>query len=139
MAQMKIQLPTDIIEELEKLNKNASTMIGEMTQAGAKVVYQNIVNNVPPSFHNSGIMECLKLTRIYTTPSDGGVNTKVAFYGYFLNSKGQKVPAPLVCNVFEYGTSKRIFPQHKFLKKSFNKKQIEDAMKKAQEKYIEKG
>jgi len=139
MAQMKIQLPTDIINELEKLNKNASTMIGDMTQAGARVVYKNIVNNVPKTFYNSGIMGCLKLTRTYSTPSDGGINTKVAFYGYFLNSKGQKVPAPLVCNVFEYGTSKRVFPQHKFLKKSFNKKQIEEVMKKAQERYIGKG
>ena len=110
-------------------------MLQDMTKAGAKVVLKNIKANVPNSFHGSNIMKCLKVTKSYETPSDDGINTKVAFYGYFENKQGKRVPAPLVCNVFEYGRSNR--QKRPFLRKSFNNAEIEKAMLQVQKKYIE--
>jgi hypothetical protein len=78
------------------------------------------------------MMRCLKITKTYKTPSDDGINTKVGFYGYFENEDGKTVPAPLVANVFEYGRSTSTFPKQPFLRKSFKKSEIEQAMLKAQ-------
>lgn len=136
MARFKAELPNEIIKEFEGLEKNTHKMLEEMTSAGAKVVYANIKANVPKSWHSSNIMQCLQLTRPYTTPSDGSVNTKVAFYGYFINKEGRKVPAPLVANVTEYGRSSSVYSKHPFLRKSFKKDQIEKAMQTIQQKYI---
>lgn len=134
MANFEMELPTDLISAFSTLEKNEKKMITEMTKAGANVVLKNIKANVPSSFHSSNIMKCLKVTKTYETPTDGGINTKVAFYGYFTNKQGKKVPAPLVCNVFEYGRSN--FPKKPFLRKSFTNKDIEKAMLQVQKKYI---
>ena len=75
-------------------------------------------------------MRCIKTTKTYRTPSDDGIATKVIISGYFKNKNGVKTPAPLVANVFEYGSSK--FTKKPFLRKSFQKSQIEKAMLKAQ-------
>ena len=136
MAQFNLELPNDIIKEFERLDNKTEIMIEEMTQAGAKVVYDNIKSSVPHSWLSSDIMKCLQITRPYKTPSDDGINTKVAFYGYFQNKDGRKTPAPLVANVTEYGRSNSPYPKKPFLRKSFNKGQIEKAMLKVQEKYI---
>lgn len=139
MAKFEADLPTDLIKTFEELNVNTQKMLEEMTQEGAKTVLANVKANVPASFHNSGIMQCLKITRPYYTPSDGGRNTKVAFYGYFMNHNGKKsykTPAPLVCNLFEYGRSNSPYPRHPFMRKSFKKGQIEAAMVKVQDRYI---
>lgn len=134
MAKFEMELPTDLIKELSTIEQNTEKMMGEMTKAGADVVYNNIKANVPASFRASNIMSCLKETKTYKTPSDDGINTKVAFYGYFMNHLGKKTPAPLVANVFEHGTSK--VQKHPFIRKSFKKSQIEDAMLRVQSKYI---
>ena len=136
MAKFKVELPSDLIKEFEKLNKNTEEMMARMTEAGAGVVRQNIIKNVPKSLKNSNIMKCLKTTKVYKTPSDDGINTKVAFYGYFKNSKGKTVPAPLVANVFEYGSSK--VNKQPFMRKSFKKAEITKAMLKAQERFLGK-
>lgn len=138
MAKFKADVPNDLIKQFEMLEKNTDKMLGAMTQAGAKVVYENIKNNVPSAFNNSDIMNCLIITKTYKTPTDDGINNKVAFYGHFINMQGKRVPAPLVCNIFEYGSSKRNFPIKKFLKKSFNGTQITVAMRKEQDKYLPK-
>lgn len=132
MAKFKMELPTEIIKDCQKIYGNTEQIFGEMTKAGAEVAMSNIRANVPASFNNSNIMSCLKLTRQYRTPSDDGINTKVGFYGYFKNENGEIVPAPLVCNVFEYGRSNSPFPKHPFMRKSFKKAQIERAMLEAQ-------
>ena len=132
MASFKLELPAEIIRDFEKINNNAEAIFGAMTRAGAEVVMQNIIANVPASFRGSEIMDCLKMTRTYKTPSDDGINTKVMFSGYFKNRSGRIVPAPLVANVFEYGRSNSPFPKQPFLRKSFRKAQIEAAMLKAQ-------
>lgn len=134
MASFEMELPTELLSVFSTLEQNENKMLKEMTRAGAKVVLKNIKSNVPSSFYGSNIMKCLKTTKSYETPSDDGVNTKVAFYGYFVNKQGKTVPAPLICNVFEYGRSNR--QKRPFLRKSFNKSEIENAMLKIQEKYI---
>ncbi len=132
MARFEMQLPTEIIKDFEKVHSNADKIFGEMTEAGAAVVHKNIIANVPDSIRKSEMMKCLKITKTYKTPSDDGINTKVGFYGYFKNEDGKIVPAPLVANVYEYGRSTSPFPKHPFLRKSFKKGEIEQAMLKAQ-------
>lgn len=140
MATFDEQLPTELMEQFEYLDKNTDTMLKAMTREGAKKVLANVKANVPASFRKSDIMKCLKLTRSYNTPSDDGVATKVAFYGYFNNEDGKKTPAPLVCNLFEYGRSKgSSYPKHPFMRRSFVSSEIESAMKKVQDKYLPKG
>ena len=136
MASFKAELPNDIIKQIEKLEGSTEKMLSEMTEAGARLVYENIKTSVPKSWYDSNIMKCLKITKTYKTPSDDGVNTKVAFYGYFINEDGRKTPAPLVANVTEYGRSNAPYPKHPFLRRSFNKAQIEKAMLAVQKKYI---
>lgn len=139
MAAFDEQLPTELMEQFELLDKNTETMLKAMTREGARKVLANVKANVPASFRKSGIMKCLKLTRSYKTPSDDGVATKVAFYGYFKNEDGTKTPAPLVCNLFEYGRSTSPYPKHPFMRRSFVSSEIEAAMKKVQDKYLPKG
>lgn len=139
MARMEVELPTELMKVFEELGDDTQKMLEEMTQEGAKTVLANVNANVPASFRNSGIMRCLKITRPYYTPSDGGRNTKVAFYGYFENDDGKRTPAPLVCNLFEYGRSSSPYPRHPFMRRSFKKGQIEAAMMKVQDKYLPRG
>lgn len=139
MAKFKTELPNDIIKQVSSLEKNTDKMLAEMTEAGAKVVYDNIKASVPQSWYASEIMKCLKITKTYKTPSDDGVNTKVAFYGYFRNRNGERIPAPLVANVTEYGRHNSPYPKKPFMRKSFRKSQIEKALLKVQEQYIKKG
>lgn len=139
MARFNIELPNDIIKQFDSLDKNTTKMLEEMTEAGAKVVHENIKASVPQSWYASNIMKCLKMTRPYKTPSDDGVNTKVAFYGYFINRNGERIPAPLVANVTEYGRSNSPYPKKPFMRRAFNKSKIEKAMQAIQDKYIPKG
>ena len=139
MAKYELDLPSDLMAQFERLEKSTDKMLAEMTNAGAKVVYKNIKNNVPSTWRDSKIMNCLKITKAYKTHSDDGINTKVAFYGYFINEKGVRTPAPLVANVTEYGRSNAPYPKKPFLRRSFNKQDIENAMMKIQEKYIPRG
>lgn len=139
MARFNAELPSDIIKQFETVEKNTDKMLEEMTEAGARVVLSNIKSSVPQSWYTSNIMRCLKITRPYKTPSDDGVNTKVAFYGYFINRNKEKIAAPLVANVTEYGRSNSPYPKRPFLRKSFKKAQIEKAMQAVQDKYIPKG
>lgn len=132
MAKFEISLPTQLMEDVRKIYDNADDIFKAMTQAGAEAVMGNMVQFAPPAFKDSDIMNCLKITRPYKTLSDDGINTKVAFYGYFKNKEGRIVPAPLVANVFEHGRSYLEFPKHPFLRKSFNRSNIREAMLKAQ-------
>lgn len=132
MAKFEMELPTEIMKDFEKIYKDSEKIFGEMTRAGAEVVNKNIQANVPQSIRQSKMMDCLKMTRTYKTPSDDGINTKICFYGYFVNEDGKTVPAPLVANVFEYGRSNAPFPKQPFMRKSFKKNEIKDAMLKAQ-------
>lgn len=150
MARFQSELPTELMKTFEMLGANTRQMMEEMTRAGAEVVHVNVIANVPAAFRGSDIMNCLKVTETYKTPSDGAINTKVAFYGYFVPKKSpgpkwiaergtDNMAAELVCNVYEYGRSGHDFPKHPFIRKSFRKDQIEAAMKKVEAKYIPGG
>ena len=141
MAKFKYELPTETIKEIEYLYSNCEDIFGKMTKAGAEVAHKNIMANMPRGFQTSEIKNNLKVTTTYRTAYDNGINTKVAFYGYFENEKGEVVPAPLVANAFEYGTRDRIsikgyrgsITKQPFLRKSFSKRAIIVAMEQAQE------
>ena len=132
MAKFEMQLPESLMKDFKKIHDNADEIFGKMTEAGAEVALNNIRANVPESFKNSNIMQCLKITKTYKTPSDDGINTKVGFYGYFMNHNNVKTPAPLVANVFEYGST--TVQKKPFLRKSFRKEEIQKAMLEAQKK-----
>ena len=148
MAKFEMEVPADMIKAFERLNGETKSMMGEMTKAGAEEVLEEIKANVPESFRDSDIMRCLHLSKVYETPSDGGINTKVAFWGYFTPKKSpgpkwiaergtDKMAAELVVNVFEHGRSSSDFPKHPFVRKSFKKKKIIEAMHKKQNEFLE--
>lgn len=153
MARVKMELPTELIKQFENLNMNTEKMLGEMTRAGAEVALDNMKANAPlPQMASYG-----KLSKTYKTPSDDGINTKAYFSGYmpfstpnrkYFSRRGvtggtvyttdKGVPVDFLAKVFEYGRSNRPFPKKPFVRKSFNKVGITQAMLKAQEKAIEK-
>lgn len=134
MAKFELVLPKEIMDDIKRINENYDEIFGAMTEAGAAVALSSIQASVPESIRNSAMMNCLRMTKTYKTPSDDGINNKVGFYGYFINKNGVRTPAPLVANVFEYGRSNSPFPKHPFLRKSFSKGRIEQAMLEAQKK-----
>lgn len=137
MAKFSAELPNDLIDQFKGLaDGGAETMMKEMVDAGADVVEKNIRSNMRKVFKDTSRLEkCLVRTKVYKTPSDDGVNEKVAFYGYFQNEQGKTVPAPLVAQAREYGTS-RGEAKKPFMRTAFKKGEITDAMLKVQEKYI---
>lgn len=136
MARFQEELPYELMKVFEDLETNCDEMFGEMCKAGATVVYNNVLSNMKKVFKSTKSLEKgLKITRVYHTPSDDGINVHVGFYGY--NEKG--VPIPLIAQAREYGTSwngKEHEPKRPFFRKSFKKKDIEQAMQAVQDKYI---
>jgi hypothetical protein len=155
MAKFKAELPTELIKELETLNKNTEKMLGEMTKAGAEVAYDNVISNMKKAFKDPDeLIQSLQITKTYKTPSDGGINNKVAVYGYIKKGKTYKrknsykgkkamtyesdgVPASLVVIQREYGNS-RGEKKIPIFRPAFKKSQLESAMLKVQEKYLPK-
>jgi hypothetical protein len=141
MAKFKEELPYDLIQEMQNMEQSCTEMFGEMVQAGAKAVYKNVVSNMAKSCKNTAPLEKgLRITKIYKTPSDDGINVHIGFYGYDSDKVTKKhpqgVPIPLMALAREYGTSsgERKKP---FFRKSFKQTEIEQAMKQVQDKYIE--
>ena len=144
MARFNAELPNDLIKEFEGLERNCTDIFGEMVEAGAKAVYKNVLANIKKAFKDTNKLEQgLKITKIYKTPSDDGINVHIGFYGYVNGSKPTKrhpngTPIPLIAMAREYGTSSGE-AKKPFLRKSFKKTEIEQAMKQVQDKYIEGG
>ena len=136
MAKVKVELPNEIIQQLEKLNQDTPKMMKAMVEAGAETVLSRIKANAPAGMQGSPIMACLGTTKAYEAPSDDSINMKVGFAGYFTNEDGVRTPAPLVANVFEYGRSGGPFPKQPFLRKSFNKGAITKAMEAVEKQYL---
>ena len=155
MAKFEATLPTDILKEFDFVQQNAAKIFGGMTRAGAEVVKRQIATNATRAFDSKTATKLnhkLKITRTYDTPSDGGINTKVAYYGYIPRSDGKKVkikggmypgvPAPLLASLREFGARsggnmpeplKRYWTKRPFVRPAFeNKAPIEKAMLKAQ-------
>ena len=138
MAKFVGELPNDLIKMFETLEANTDALLGEMVSAGAEVVRQNVEAKMPRQLR-AGMLssgDAIRLTRVYKTPSDDGINCQVTIEGYFINRDGIKTPAPLVANLFEYGRSNSPYPKQPFFRQSFNKGQIEKAMLRVQEKYL---
>lgn len=132
MAKFKNELPNDLIKVFEDLEENCDNIFGEMCKEGARVVYNNVTTNMGKAFKSSkSLLKGLKITKVYKTPSDDGINVHIGFYGY--NDEG--VPIPLIAQAREYGTS-RGEAKKPFFRKSFKKADIEQAMQKVQDKYI---
>ena len=141
MARFNAELPNDLIKVFDELETNAPEMMGEMCEAGASVVYKKVVNNLGKVFSSTDkLLKGLKITKIYKTPSDDGINVHVGFYGYDKDSKPTKrhpkgTPIPLIAMAREYGTS-RGEAKKPFFRKAFAKKEIEQAMLEVQNRYI---
>ena len=140
MAKFNAELPNDLIKVFDELETNSSIMMGEMCKAGATVVYNKVVAGLGKAFKSTeSLVKGLKITKVYKTPSDDGINVHIGFYGYDgvpTNQYSKGTPIPLKAMAREYGTSsgERKVP---FLRKSFAKKDIEQAMLEVQKRYIE--
>lgn len=137
MATFKGELPEELIRMFETLERDTEKMLGEMVTAGAKVARNNVLAKMPRGLREGiSVGDAVRVTRVYKTPSDGGINSQCMIDGYFINRYGQKTPAPLVANMFEYGSRSRKYPKQPFFRSSFNGKEITEAMLKVQDKYI---
>lgn len=137
MAKYKLEFPTELMQSFKYLDQNTEKMLGEMCQAGAEIVKEQAWMNMPQGLKKAVVNgDNLITSRIYKTPSDDGINCQCMIVGYFTNENGEKTPAPLVANMFEYGSSQRKYPKHPFFRKAFRKAQIEKAMLNVQKKYI---
>ncbi len=132
MAKFVADIDDSVLKDISYIDKQFDHIFGGMTKAGAEVVYKNVISALPESLRSSGFSSHVKLSKVYKTPSDDGINTKVMITGYFINKDGRKTPAPLVANMFEYGSDKRNYPKQPFFRKSFKKSQIKKAMEEAQ-------
>lgn len=146
MAGFKAVLPDDVLKDLQTVHDSTEKIFGEMTKAGAETALHNVRSSVPLSAMASHV----KLSRVYKTPSDGGINTKVYFSGYlpfsggrttfvrrgrgggkvYSSSKG--IPVEFIAIIYEYGRSGKPFPKKPFFRKSFKQAEIEKAMMDAQ-------
>lgn len=133
MAGFNVELPTELIANIKKVEEGSEKIFGEMTRAGAEVVYKHVRSNMKSSFKTTKSLEKgLKITKTYKTISDDGINTKVAFYGYDENG----VPIPLKAMAREYGTS-RGEKKKPFFRKAFKQTgEITEAMMEVQKRYI---
>nr|DAG45732.1 MAG TPA: hypothetical protein [Caudoviricetes sp.] len=138
MAKVIVDIDDSVLKDISYIDKQFDHIFGGMTKAGAEVVYKNVISALPEPLRSSGFSSHVKLSKVYKTPSDDGINTKVMITGYFINKDGRKTPAPLVANMFEYGSSKKNYPKQPFFRKSFKKSQIMKAMEEAQ-KYLSGG
>lgn len=136
MARFSGGLPTDLIKLFQELDINTEKMLGDMVEAGAEVALKNVKAKMPRTLREGLSDKNIRLTRVYKTPSDDGINCQAMISGYFTNRNGERTPAPLVANLFEYGRSGNPYPKQPFFRSSFSKKQIETAMLKVQDKYI---
>ena len=132
MAKIVFDIDDSVMKDISYIDKDFERIFGGMTQEAAKVVMNNVKNSMPSALKKSLSSENVKISKIYKTPTDDGINTKVMITGYFINEDGKKTPAPLVANMFEYGSSKRKYPKHPFFRKSFKKSQIMKAIEEAQ-------
>ena len=140
MAKFQGEVPNELMKMFEDLETNCENIFGEMCKAGAETVYSKVQNNMEKAFADTKTLEKgLKITKVYKTPSDDGINVHIGFYGYNADKKTKKhpngVPIPLIAMAREYGTSSGE-AKKPFFRKSFKKKDIERAMKQVQDKYI---
>jgi hypothetical protein len=136
MARFDGDMEQSIMKDIDKLELNSDVVFGKMVNAGADAVLRNVRSNMRASFKSTRSLEVgLGKTKVYKTPSDGGVAVKVGFRGYSPYRKGTGrnkayagQPIPLIAVAREKGT-RRGEARKAFLFKSFNKGTIEGEMK----------
>lgn len=146
MAKFVLQLPDEIMKDVQFVGNNTEKIFGAMTKAGAEVVAGKVRATAPVK----GMAEHVKISVQYKTPSDDGINTKVYFSGYlpfsgnrtsfsrrgkaggivYSTSKG--IPVAFLANIFEYGRSTSPFPKRPFFRKAFSGSGVRNAMINAQ-------
>lgn len=106
MARFQEELPNDLIKMFQGLNEDTKKIMEEMTQAGAKVVYKNVIRNMKSSFKDSSKLEpYLKITKAYSL-KDGNISSKVAFYGYYKEGQKKYTKKINATEGYEYRTGK---------------------------------
>ena len=120
----------------ENTDENYTFHYSYLKKVMKQYVRDNVNAKMPKALREVITDNNLKITKVYKTPYDDAINCKVMLQGYFTNENGKKTPVPLVANLFEYGRSNSPYPKHPFMRSSFNKSQIEQAMLKVQNKYI---
>ena len=140
MARFSQEIPSDVLNELASRERDAPKMMEQMVQAGGQTALANVRSNLGRAFKSTtSLLQGLKITRVYKTPSDGGTNVKVGFYGYSRTRRSKKypqgVPIPLIASAREYGTSSGETAKP-FFRRSFKKGEIDGAMQKIHDRYI---
>ena len=78
MAKFNAELPHDLMKVFDELETDAPIMMGEMCKAGATVVYNKMLKNMRKAFKRTETLEKgLKVTKVYKTPSDDGINVHI--------------------------------------------------------------
>lgn len=144
MAKFGLELPDDILKDVAALDVSAERMMGEMCQAGSTIVLAGVKSALAGSFATTrSLLQGLKVTRVYKTPSDDGINVKIGFWGYSRFHKNKTypdgVPIDLIANAREYGTSRGEAPRPFFRRQFRQKAAIEAAMQSVQDRYLPKG
>ena len=155
MAKFVAQLPTDILKDVNFLEKNCFEIFGGMTKAGAQHAGENMKARATKAFKSgvgAKVASKMKITKTYETKKKE-ITTKAAFYGYIPRKDGTRVkikgnyysgvPVPLLCNLVEYGVKSSAMPKqfkeywdgqkHPFARPAFSDTNgIQAAMLKAQ-------
>lgn len=145
MAKFDAEIPVELMNSLQGLELNAEKFMGDMVNAGGDVVLRNVRSNMRSSYRTTRSLEQgLHKTRVYKTPSSDGIAVKVGFSGYSSTRKGTGrnkqyggQPIPLVAWAREKGTSRGEL-RKPFFRKSFNKGQIEQAMRQVEDRILSK-
>ena len=82
MARFMGELPDDLIKVFQQLEINTEKMLGDMVTAGAEVTRRNVNQNMPASLKESlSRGDAVRLTKVYKTPTDDGINCQVYIDG----------------------------------------------------------
>ena len=90
MAKFTANIDDSVLKDIQYIDKDFERIFGGMTQEAAKVVMNNVKNSMPSALKKSLSSENVKISKIYKTPTDDGINTKVMITGYFINEDGRK-------------------------------------------------
>lgn len=122
MAKVKNKGLDKLIKQIDDIVVKMPNIAGEMTKAGAQVANKNLANNSRKAFsYANDVNKHLVITRTYQK-RNGSIATKTGFTGYLPTEKTKKgipvkirgyanpkgVPTPLLINLAEYGTHKRM-------------------------------
>lgn len=138
MAKFSSEIPNELFHQLERFS--VKDMMSEMVAEAGKAVLNNMRDNMHKVFKTTKSLDKgLKMTKVYKTSSDDGINVAIGFYGYDTEKISEKYPKgkpiPLIAMAREYGTSSGE-KKRPFMRKSFKKAEIEAIMQKVQDKYI---